>query len=62
MSGEQVRLETTREEWIAGVSHDVRTPLASVRGYADLLAMPYDFGSEEVREKALVIANRRMHR
>lgn len=26
-----------REEWISNVSHDMKTPLASIRGYAELL-------------------------
>ncbi len=32
------RLEKSREEWITGVPHDLKTPLSSIKGYADLLA------------------------
>ncbi len=32
------RREMQRTSWIAGVSHDIRTPLALVIGYADELA------------------------
>ncbi|MBS7345951.1 MAG: HAMP domain-containing histidine kinase [Caryophanon sp.] len=34
---ERLQLETMREEWISNVSHDLKTPLASIRGYAELL-------------------------
>ncbi|MFJ7650143.1 sensor histidine kinase [Lysinibacillus sp. NPDC097279] len=34
---ERKRLELMREEWISNVSHDMKTPLASIRGYAELL-------------------------
>jgi len=50
------RLEQTREEWIAGVSHDLKTPLASIKGYAHMLEAPeYRWSDEEVREFAGVI-------
>ncbi|MGE7696023.1 sensor histidine kinase [Lysinibacillus sp. NPDC094177] len=34
---ERKRLEMMREEWISNVSHDMKTPLASIRGYSELL-------------------------
>ncbi|EON73629.1 sensor histidine kinase [Lysinibacillus sphaericus] len=34
---ERKQLEIMREEWISNVSHDMKTPLASIRGYAELL-------------------------
>lgn len=34
---ERMRLERSREEWMAGISHDLRTPLSSVQGYGHLL-------------------------
>jgi len=52
---EKLRLETERmrDEWIAGVSHDLRTPLSSLKGYAHLLENPdYDWTAEEVRSFA----------
>ena len=46
--------ERARIEWIAGVSHDIRTPLSVVMGYADTLE--HDTGlSEEARQQAAVI-------
>ncbi|MRR11732.1 hypothetical protein EG835_04530, partial [bacterium] len=35
---EREGLMRAREEWVADLSHDIRTPLASIRGYAELLA------------------------
>jgi len=53
------RLETARDEWIAGVSHDLRTPLSSVKGYADLLAAPDHAWSEaDVRRFGAEIGRR----
>ena len=52
---ERERMERAQEEWVTGVSHDLRTPLSSVRGYADLLASDYDFSPDEVRHHAAII-------
>ncbi len=46
--------ETARANWIAGVSHDIRTPLSMVMGYADQLQIAPDL-SEEQRHKAGII-------
>lgn len=35
---ERKRTETLREEWIANISHDLKTPLSPIRGYAEILA------------------------
>ncbi|MCM3110628.1 sensor histidine kinase [Lederbergia lenta] len=34
---ERMKLEKMREEWISNVSHDLKTPLASIQGFAELL-------------------------
>ena len=43
-----------RENWIAGVSHDVRTPLSVILGRAGQLE-DGDYSSEETRKQALYI-------
>jgi len=48
------RKETARANWIAGVSHDIRTPLSMVMGYADQLREDMYLTCEE-RQKAAVI-------
>lgn len=46
--------ETARANWIAGVSHDIRTPLSMVMGYAGQLESDARL-SEDNRQKAKVI-------
>lgn len=48
------RKETARANWIAGVSHDIRTPLSMVMGYAGQLEKDANL-TEEERKKATVI-------
>ena len=45
--------EEERTEWIAGVSHDIRTPLAIVLGNAEMIAAITE--SEEIKDRALRI-------
>lgn len=49
-----IKTETARANWISGVSHDIRTPLAMVMGYAGQLKDNGDL-TEEERQKAEVI-------
>ncbi len=48
------RKETARANWIAGVSHDIRTPLSMVMGYAGQLRDDAHLTDDE-RQKAAVI-------
>ena len=45
--------EEERTEWIAGVSHDIRTPLAIALGNAEMIASTTE--SEEIKDRALRI-------
>ena len=45
--------EEERTEWIAGVSHDIRTPLAIVLGNAEMIAASTE--SKEIKERAVRI-------
>ncbi len=55
MQAEQLRKkETARANWIAGVSHDIRTPLSMIMGYAGQLENSENL-SETERKKAAVI-------
>ncbi|MFC4099788.1 sensor histidine kinase [Paenibacillus xanthanilyticus] len=50
------RTQRTREEWIAGVTHDMKTPLASIQGYAHLMAADkYSWTEDEIRKFASII-------
>lgn len=46
--------EQARIEWIAGISHDIRTPLSMVMGYADMLESNGTLTEEERREAAVI--------
>ncbi|WP_282137154.1 sensor histidine kinase [Rossellomorea aquimaris] len=46
----------TREEWISGLSHDLKTPLSSISGYAHMLeSAAYKWSKEETMEFAGII-------
>lgn len=48
-----------REEWIAGVTHDMKTPLSSIQGYAHMLAAEqYKWSDEEIHSFAAIILNK----
>ncbi|WP_456276653.1 sensor histidine kinase [Bacillus sp. AK128] len=48
---ERKRLEKTREEWMTGISHDLRTPLTTMQGYGTMLDRgQYDWSPQELKE------------
>jgi signal transduction histidine kinase len=55
----QKQMVTTREEWISGLSHDLKTPLASISGYAHMLeADTYTWSKEETKQFAGIITEK----
>ena len=55
MQREQLeKRDEARTEWISGVSHDIRTPLSLVMGYADMIERQSDT-EPEIRKKAALI-------
>lgn len=48
--------DTARTNWISGVSHDIRTPLSMVMGYAESLESDISLDSEQ-RQQASIIKN-----
>lgn len=55
------RRETARANWIAGVSHDIRTPLSMVMGYAGQLTRDFRLpGEAQKKAEAIVQQSRRM--
>ncbi|SFF32910.1 Signal transduction histidine kinase [Paenibacillus algorifonticola] len=54
--------ESLREEWIAGVTHDLKTPLSSITGYAHLLAEPkYEWSQADVRKFSETMLDKSAH-
>ena len=49
----QRRIEEERVEWIAGVSHDIRTPLAVILGNAQMI--PKESDMNEIKRKSEII-------
>lgn len=47
--------ETARANWIAGVSHDIRTPLSMVMGYADQLEHSTNLTENERRKAGIIV-------
>lgn len=42
--------EKMREEWIANISHDLKTPLSTIRGYAEMMKdKKYTFSDEQIQ-------------
>lgn len=47
--------ERARQEWIANITHDLKTPLSPVKGYAELLARGTANDSQTVQEYGSII-------
>lgn len=47
--------ETARANWIAGVSHDIRTPLSMIIGYADQLKASKNMTDENNRKLSIIL-------
>ena len=51
----QKETERTRQEWIANITHDLKTPLSPIKGYAELLSGGNTIENHTVREYGTVI-------
>lgn len=47
--------ERLREEWITGLSHDLKTPLSSIYGYSAMLTSSHSWSPEETQQFAQTI-------
>lgn len=56
---ERVRTAKSRDEWISGISHDLKTPLASIQGYANMMeSTDYTWSETEMRDFATIIGEK----
>lgn len=54
--------DSLREEWIAGITHDLKTPLSSIQGYAHMLETDkYSWTTDEVKEFARIMVDKSMY-
>jgi signal transduction histidine kinase/PAS domain-containing protein len=51
LAQEREALLVARERWLADISHDLKTPLCAIRGYAELLSSAGDTTQDEVRRQ-----------
>jgi len=53
IENEREQLEKMKREWMAGISHDLKTPLTYITGYSALMLSPDHTWSQEEKEKFL---------
>lgn len=53
--GLRAQTEKMREEWIANITHDLKTPLSPIKGYAEILQEPDSKGQESCSRYAGII-------
>ena len=51
----QKETERTRQEWITNITHDLKTPLSPIKGYAELLADNSVKETQEIQEYGKII-------
>lgn len=53
---ERKKLDAMKEKWIGNISHDIKTPLASIQGYEEMIKdTEYQFSLDEIRDFAGII-------
>ncbi|WP_191566198.1 sensor histidine kinase [Metabacillus idriensis] len=56
---DRAEMDEKREDWITGLSHDLKTPLSSLYGYAYMLqSEQYDWTKDEVQEFAGIMKDK----
>lgn len=59
---ERKKLDRIKEEWIGNISHDIKTPLASIQGYAEMMKdKDYQFTNDEMRDYAEIIERKSLY-
>jgi len=56
---ERQEIDKLKEEWITGVSHDIKTPLSIIKGYSDLLSTGnLEWNKDEIHQFSSLIQER----
>lgn len=61
---QELRQQNTslREQWISGITHDLKTPLSSIKGYAHMLSEDsYGWDTQEVRKFSRIMMEKSAH-
>lgn len=59
---ERKKLEQMKKEWMAGISHDLKTPLTYITGYSTMLSTPeFQWNQEKQQEFLLEIQRKAQH-
>ncbi|USG67842.1 HAMP domain-containing histidine kinase [Brevibacillus ruminantium] len=58
---ERKELEETRKNWTSGVTHDLKTPLSYIKGYAAMLRSEHKWNEEEIKEFAKIIEEKSLY-
>ncbi|GIO28195.1 sensor histidine kinase [Ornithinibacillus bavariensis] len=58
---ERQELEETRKNWTSGVTHDLKTPLSYIKGYAAMLRSEHKWSEEEMKDFAKIIEEKSLY-
>lgn len=59
---ERIKLDRMKEEWVTNISHDIKTPLTSIQGFAEMMKEPdYRLTVDEIREYADIIVKKSIY-
>lgn len=58
---EREELEETRRKWTSGVTHDLKTPLSYIKGYATMLRSEHKWEEDEIKEFAKIIEEKSLY-
>lgn len=62
ISVQRKRLDTMRAEWIINISHDLKTPLSSIKGYSEVIGnRDYKITAQEMYQYAEVIQSKSIY-
>ncbi|WP_339371254.1 sensor histidine kinase [Paenibacillus elgii] len=59
---ERIAMDKMKEEWISGISHDLKTPLTYITGYSEMMLLPkYQWSEEDKTEFLKQINQKGLH-